>query len=62
MIRAALVLSLLVWTLQAPSKVDPASTDGWPTYNGDFTGRRFSPLTKVNDRNVKALGLGWSYR
>ena len=22
-------------------------TDSWPTFNGDYTGRRFSPLTKI---------------
>ena len=21
----------------------------WPTYNGDYSGRRFSPLDKIND-------------
>jgi alcohol dehydrogenase (cytochrome c) len=62
MIRTALLLSLVVSMLQAPPKADPAATDGWPSYNGDFTGRRFSPLTKINDRNVKGLSLGWSYR
>ncbi len=24
-------------------------TDSWPTYNGDYSGRRFSPLSKIND-------------
>ena len=24
------------------------STDSWPTYNGDYSGRRFSTLTKIN--------------
>ena len=62
MIRAALLLSLLVAAGQAPPRAGQAPTDGWPTYNGDYTGRRFSPLTKVNDRNVKSLSLGWSYR
>ena len=37
-------------------------TDSWPTYNGDYSGRRFSPLTKVNDTNVGALSLAWMYR
>ncbi len=30
-------------------------TDSWPTYNGDFSGRRFSPLTKIHAGNVNAL-------
>ena len=37
-------------------------TDSWPTYNGDYSGRRFSPLTKINDKNVGALSLAWMYR
>jgi alcohol dehydrogenase (cytochrome c) len=39
-----------------------APTDSWPTYNGDFSGRRFSPLTKINAGNVNALTLAWMYR
>jgi alcohol dehydrogenase (cytochrome c) len=35
----------------------PMLTDSWPTYNGDFSGRRFSPLAKINDRNVNQLTL-----
>lgn len=40
----------------------PMPTDSWPTYNGDFSGRRFSPLAKINDKNVDSLGLAWMYR
>ena len=34
--------------------------DSWPTYNGDYTGRRFSALTQVNRANVKHLTLAWA--
>ena len=37
-------------------------TEAWPTYNGDYSGRRFSTLAKINDGNVSALSLGWVYR
>ena len=30
-------------------------TDSWPTYNGDYSGRRYSPLTKINTATVKQL-------
>ena len=40
--------------------LDPAAllkqpADMWPTYNGDYSGRRFSPLTQINSSNVQAL-------
>jgi alcohol dehydrogenase (cytochrome c) len=38
------------------------SVDSWPTYNGDYSGRRFSPLTKVNESNVTSLSLAWVHR
>ncbi len=44
------------------SKLLDLPTDTWPTYNGDYSGRRFSPLKKINDANVSALSLGWVYR
>jgi acido-empty-quinoprotein group A len=33
----------------------------WPTYNGDYTGRRFSQLKGINQSNVKDLRLAWAY-
>src|SRR3954465_7873533 len=45
-----------------PAKLLKPPTDSWPTYNGDFSGRRFSPLTKINDRNIGSLSLAWVYR
>jgi alcohol dehydrogenase (cytochrome c) len=43
-------------------KLSNPGTDSWPSYNGDYTGRRFSPLDKINAANVKALSLAWVYR
>jgi alcohol dehydrogenase (cytochrome c) len=40
----------------------PLWGQGWPTYNGDYSGRRFSPLAQVNASNVNSLGLAWVYR
>ncbi len=37
-------------------------TRSWPSYNGDYTGRRYSTLDKVNASTVKALSLAWVYR
>lgn len=33
----------------------------WPTYNGDYSGRRFSTLKKVNAANVRHLSLAWLF-
>ena len=37
-------------------------TDSWPTYHGDYSGRRFSTLKQINTTNVKGLTLAWVYR
>ena len=37
-------------------------TTSWPTYHGDNTGRRFSPLTSINDKNIGGLATAWSFR
>jgi acido-empty-quinoprotein group A len=34
----------------------------WPTYNGDYSGRRFSDLDQVNQGNVEQLKIEWMYR
>jgi alcohol dehydrogenase (cytochrome c) len=64
---AAALAGSAVLGAQAPRGPDPATfakpaTDAWPTYNGDYSGRRFSPLTKITDANVNALSLAWVYR
>ncbi|MBV9442825.1 MAG: acido-empty-quinoprotein group A [Acidobacteriaceae bacterium] len=47
--------------------LDPAAllkqpVNEWPTYNGDYSGRRFSPLTEINSSNVHELSLAWAAR
>jgi alcohol dehydrogenase (cytochrome c) len=36
--------------------------DSWPTYNGDYSGKRFSELTQIDTRNVAHLTLAWTMR
>jgi alcohol dehydrogenase (cytochrome c) len=36
--------------------------DSWPTYSGDYSSRRYSTLTEINQSNVKRLGLAWASR
>jgi alcohol dehydrogenase (cytochrome c) len=45
-----------------PAKLHEPPTDTWPTYNGDYSGRRFSTLSKINAENVGSLSLAWVYR
>ena len=45
-----------------PGELLTAPTSTWPTYNGDYSGRRFSPLSQINAANVHSLALQWIYR
>jgi alcohol dehydrogenase (cytochrome c) len=71
-LAAATVAALIpiVLTAQSPAPpdgLDPASllkplAETWPTYSGDYSGRRFSALTEVNRTTVKRLTLAWVSR
>ena len=37
-------------------------SDSWPSYSGDYTGRRYSALTQITPTNVKNLTLAWTTR
>ena len=62
---------LAVWGL-APvlaigQSLDPAqllkqNNDAWPTYSGDYSGRRYSPLKEINQATVKNLSLAFVAR
>jgi alcohol dehydrogenase (cytochrome c) len=65
LVATAIALSAAV--LYGQPGVDPAKfaappTDSWPTYFGDYSGRRFSPLTKITAANVHVVSLAWTYR
>ncbi|MEO7141940.1 MAG: acido-empty-quinoprotein group A [Bryobacteraceae bacterium] len=45
-----------------PAALLKAPTDTWPTYNGDYSGRRYSPLTQINAPSVGRLAMAWMYR
>ena len=46
--------------LDAAALLKPA-TDTWPTYNGDYSGQRFSTLDQINAGNVGSLTLAWAF-
>jgi alcohol dehydrogenase (cytochrome c) len=71
MIRRLACLVLLVSSgavaAQQGGGLDPAEilkplADSWPTYSGDYSGRRYSALTQINQSNVKNLTLAWTAR
>lgn len=59
---AALALASFAADGVDPAKFAQPPTTSWPTYNGDYSGRRFSPLTKINTANIDALTLAWVHR
>ncbi len=36
--------------------------DSWPSYHGDYSGRRHSALTQINADNVDQLALSWIFQ
>ncbi len=60
-----LALATLVSALAAaaqmlnPTALLKPPTDCWPTFNGDYSGRRFSDLKEINQGNIKTLNLAW---
>jgi len=64
-ILSALLLAPLPVFGQAgldPSVILKSLTDQWPTYSGDYTGKRYSGLKQVNRSTVKDLSLSWVTR
>ncbi|MBV9264747.1 MAG: acido-empty-quinoprotein group A, partial [Acidobacteriaceae bacterium] len=45
-----------------PTLLTKPATDAWPTFNGDYSGRRFSTLKQINESTVKSLNLAWVHR
>src|SRR5215475_451882 len=61
------VPSLMLSQSQQTAGLNPADIlkplrDSWPTYSGDYSGKRYSALTDINQSNVKSLTLAWSTR
>jgi acido-empty-quinoprotein group A len=45
-----------------PAALLKPGVDSWPSYNGDYSGRRNSPLKQVTTFNVGSLTTTWIYR
>src|SRR5438552_3535012 len=61
------LLRTLVCVAAIAQGLDPAAllkpaVDSWPTYHGDYSGRRHSRLTQITPENVRQLGLAWAFQ
>lgn len=65
LICALAALTLLPRSLKGqglnPAELLEPATNTWPTYNGDYSGRRFSTLSQINASNVNSLALDWVF-
>jgi len=63
-LAAPLVLAPIVLMAQSGAGLDPTDIlkplkDSWPTYSGDYTGKRYSALDQIDQSNVAHLTLAW---
>ena len=45
-----------------PATIANPPADSWPSYHGDYSGRRHSPLTQITPQNVASIGLAWAFQ
>src|SRR5437588_6117822 len=62
--KLLLITGILVSDNAVGQGLDPALLlkplgESWPTYSGDYSGKRYSSLTQINQANVKNLTLAW---
>ena len=65
--KLLVTLSCLWPAMAAAQALNPADilkplANDWPTYSGDYSGKRYSKLTQVNQSTVKNLTLAWTSR
>jgi alcohol dehydrogenase (cytochrome c) len=51
----------LAQNINAATLLHPPA-DSWPTYHGDYSGRRHSSLVEITPKNVKNLSLAWAFQ
>jgi alcohol dehydrogenase (cytochrome c) len=72
-IKAAIVLTAgAVLALASPNAMIAQGVDeqmllhppasSWPSYHGDYSGKRHSALTQITPQNVKSLTLAWAFQ
>ncbi len=56
----AILPAILSGQALEPSTLTQPLRDSWPTYSGDYSGKRYSLLTQINQSNVKDLSPAWT--
>src|ERR1700739_840176 len=46
--------------VSVPDMLGPMA-DNWLSYNGDYSGRRYSPLSQINVKNANQLRAEWVF-
>ncbi len=64
---AGIAAAVACCALVAAQGLDPAAllnppSDSWPTYHGDYSGRRHSRLKQITPENVHQLTLAWAFQ
>jgi len=60
---ALMILSAQLWAQGLdPATITNPPVDSWPSYHGDYSGRRHSDLTEITPHNVGSLGLAWAFQ
>jgi alcohol dehydrogenase (cytochrome c) len=45
-----------------PKTLGKPPVDSWPTFNGDYTGQRYSTLKEINTENVDKIAQRWVFK
>ena len=45
-----------------PNTIGKAPVTSWPTFNGDYSGERYSTLTQIGPANLNRLEAEWVHR
>src|ERR1700689_4495057 len=67
-LATALCATVVAASLAAPNvSLDPkaigkAPIDDWTTFNGDYSGQRYSTLTQITPANVNQIAQQWVYK
>ncbi|HEV2274453.1 MAG TPA: acido-empty-quinoprotein group A [Acidobacteriaceae bacterium] len=57
----ALVSPVIAQNVDSTMLLKPPA-DSWPSYHGDYSGKRHSSLTQINAQNVGNLSLAWAFQ